>query len=283
MSNPPGATLPRAGRGLPCLVLTCALLAASCAAPSGQGEYDPWQPLNRKVFWFNMQMDEYVLEPTARGWDAITSEGVRTAFGNFFSNLRFPVHLVNNLLQAKFGGAVEETGRFVVNTTIGLLGFFDPATDAGLEAHPEDFGQTLGVWGLGSGPYVMLPFLGPSSVRGTVGVVGDYLVPPDWTNDWRLVVPGVVNDRAVNLELIANAQEASLDFYAFVRNAYLQRRRALVADEQGADRSLYATEEGEAGDDALYDDPYEDDLYADPFSEDGYDDADGSEEGEDED
>ena len=207
---------------------------ASAAAPAQQ-ESDPLEGLNRKMFWFNDQVDNYVLEPAAKGWNFVFPGKVQTAFSHFFDNLRFPIYTVNDLLQTKWEYAGKQVGRFVVNTTIGIAGFMDPATGFGLEAHPEDFGQTLGYWGAGQGPYLVLPLLGPATIRDGAGMLVDYplSITPffvDWYYLMAARVVDVVNTRAIYLDPIRQAKESSFDYYTFVRNAYLQRREALVQD-----------------------------------------------------
>jgi len=231
------------------------LMAAALAMPSfGLAEegadYDPWQKMNRGIFWFNDRADVYVLEPVAKGWDIVMPEPAETGISNFFANLRFPVVMVNNLLQGKPGAAAIDVGRFMVNSTFGIAGFFDPATIWGLHRHNEDFGQTLGVWGVPPGPYLVLPLLGPSNPRDTAGIPVDYVlsVTPLFLNSYWWTGAGVVNivnTRAQYLDEVRNAKEASLDYYVFARNAYYQRRAALVKDQK--------EESGNAPTDDLYD------------------------------
>ncbi len=229
------ARLSRASRMLllPCVA---ALPLVGCAAPGTTSEADPWEGMNRKVFWFNEQLDDYVLEPTARGWNEITTPRVQRSVDDFFTNAAAPVHVLNNLLQAKFEDAGTETLRFVVNTTLGIVGFFDPAKDMGLIERPEDFGQTLAVWGVSSGPYLVLPLFGPSSPRDTAGLVGDVVTyNAVWDVDDAVLIGSrvvdVVNTRAQLLQPLREARLASLDYYVFVRNAYLQRRRIAIEGE----------------------------------------------------
>ena len=224
--------------------LMLGLLLAVTAMPAGAAEpearaldYDPIEKVNRGIFWFNDHADMYVLEPVARVWHRAVPDPVETSIANFFSNLRFPVVMTNNLLQGKLKPAAIDLSRFMVNTTFGVAGFFDPATGWGLVRHNEDFGQTLGVWGLGPGPYLVLPLLGPSNVRDTGGLAVDYVlsVYPWAVNSWVLLPIGAVsavNTRAQILQEVEDAKQASLDYYIFVRNAYYQRRVALVNDQQ---------------------------------------------------
>lgn len=226
------------------LILALALALGGCASTGPISlddpaalESDPIEPVNRGVFWVNDRLDVFVLEPIAKGWDFIAPETVEVHLDQFFTNLRFPVRFVGTLLQGKVRASGEELGRFGVNTTVGLLGFFDPATGWGLERHDEDFGQALGRWGTPPGPYLMLPLLGPSNTRDAVGRLVDTFLG----SGPALISPGVnaastgvdlINSRSLLLEDIREAKAASLDYYAFVRNVYLQRREALVRDEE---------------------------------------------------
>ncbi len=235
---------------LTALVLTLAAPGAGRADDEPDADYDPWQRMNRGIFWFNDQCDVYVLEPVAEGWDMVMPERAETSISNFFANLRFPVVMVNDLLQGKPGAAAIDVGRFMVNTSFGIAGLFDPATIWGLEKHNEDFGQTLGVWGVPPGPYLVLPLFGPSNPRDTAGMPVDYVlsITPLVLNSFWWTGAGVVNvvnTRAQYLDEVRNAKEASLDYYVFARNAYYQRRKALVNDQR--------EESGHGPSDDLYD------------------------------
>jgi len=229
--------------------LVIALLAALCAGPAwAEEDNDPWEGFNRAMFSFNDGLDRWVLEPVAKGYDFITPTPLEHCFSNFFQNLRVPINGVNGLLQGKPVNAASDLGRFTVNTTLGLAGFLDPATYFGLVRHDEDFGQTLGVWGVPNGPYLVIPLMGPSTVRDTGGVVVDSMMTPGWYYLDAAVTVGsrvfdTINARALVLEDVQNARNAALDFYSFVRNGYLQRRRALLLDEKDATREI---------DDSLY-------------------------------
>ncbi|HYF57756.1 MAG TPA: VacJ family lipoprotein [Burkholderiaceae bacterium] len=202
-------------------------------APSRAG-VDPFERLNRGIFRFNEAADAWVLRPVARVYDRYTPEVLRLIAGNFLSNLLDPWIAVNNLLQGKPADAASDLGRFVFNTTLGFFGFGDPATDMGLEKHREDFGQTLGVWGLPTGPYLVLPLFGPSNVRDGVGFGVDAataLISQFENVGARNALVGLqfVDTRARLLpadRLLADA----LDRYLLVRDSYLQRRRNLVFD-----------------------------------------------------
>lgn len=225
--------------------LSIAILAvglAACGPPAARGgrvearpDYDPLQPLNRKVFWFNDHVDAYVLEPVARGWDHVAPERVQRSVSDFFTNLRSPIVIVNDVLQGKVTNGASDLGRFAINTTVGVAGFLDYATPLGLPQHAEDFGQTLGWWGVPPGPYLVIPLLGPSNPRDAVGLVADSAasVTP-WFVRWDILfgarVAETINIRALLLQQVEEAKRASFDYYVFVRNAYLQRRNALVND-----------------------------------------------------
>lgn len=223
---------------VPCLLAAVAVVSgcATIPADAGNDARDPIESFNRQVFEFNDVVDRAVLKPVAEAYRFVLPEPVRDCLGNAFSNLREPSNAINNLLQGKAIDAISDTCRFVVNSTVGLLGCFDPARQMGLEKHNEDFGQTLGRWGAGPGPYLVLPILGPSSVRDAVGtlVVESYLDPNFYINDipvrnWILGTR-VVDQRAQLLQADDLISGAALDKYRFIRDGYLQRRRSLVYD-----------------------------------------------------
>ena len=196
---------------------------------------DPLEPLNRGIYTFNDGVDSLVIKPAADFYSQIVPEWIRTGVGNFFSNINDVIVVVNDLLQLKLAQAGSDVGRLAVNTTVGVLGLFDFATGMGLEKHEEDFGQTLGYWGIGDGPYIVLPILGPSNLRDTVGWVGDFYTWPvtyieDDSTRNVLVAARVVSGRADLLSASKILETAALDPYAFVRDAYLQRRRNQVYD-----------------------------------------------------
>ncbi|MDQ8037148.1 MAG: VacJ family lipoprotein, partial [Pedobacter sp.] len=208
---------------------------------------DPWEKFNRGVYRFNDVADRYVLKPVAKGYRAVTPELVRTGVTNFFINLRSPLVVMNDLLQGKVKQAGGDTLRFVVNSTVGVVGVVDVAARINLPVHDEDFGQTLGVWGVPSGPYLMLPFMGPSSLRDGVGVGVDAVANPrrrliNRDVDWILFGVDVVNSRASLLDLEDIIQG---DRYLFIRDLYLQRRE-------------YAVKDGQVSDDPFLDDPMDD-------------------------
>lgn len=219
------------------------------------GIRDPWEPMNRAVFSFNETLDVYFLEPVATAWDWALPEFALLGLDNFFQNLGTPVLLVNDLLQAKPGKFGRDLGRFLVNTTFGLGGFFDPAGASGLEPGEEDFGQTLGVWGVPPGPYLVLPLFGPSSPRDAAGLAVDSaaLAPIPWFVPWYVSLGlgslDFLNRRALLLEEIAAERRAAFDFYAAVRNAAVTFRESQVRDRvvspEEEDEDLYYFEDEE--------------------------------------
>lgn len=215
-----------------CAVASLALLGG-CASTGNPR--DPLEPINRGIYTFNDGFDTVLLKPAAELYRGMLPQFVRTGVHNVFSNINDVIVALNNLLQGKVVNAVSDVGRIAVNTTVGLLGVFDVATHIGLEKHDEDFGQTLGYWGIGDGPYIVLPILGPSSLRDSVGVFVDFKTDPltyvDPTRD-RNIIWGVraVNRRSELLDASKILETAALDPYEFVRDAYLQRRRNLVYD-----------------------------------------------------
>jgi len=219
-----------------CLLIGVCCSLMGCGAAQPGNNRDPLEGMNRRVFWFNTKVDDYVLEPVAKGWDTIAPDRVQKSLSNFFQNLRFPIVAGNNLLQGKFRRSASDVGRFMVNTTVGFLGFFDPASVWGLEQHNEDFGQTLGYWGVPPGPYLVLPFVGPSDPRDAVGLAADsfsivyaYFIPFYYT--FAATGTDIINNRALVLREVRQLKEASFDYYVAVRNAYTQRRAALVSDQ----------------------------------------------------
>jgi phospholipid-binding lipoprotein MlaA len=222
------------------VVALCAVVGCRGPHPTDSmqppAEHDPLENVNRKIFWFNDKVDTYVLVPVATGWDKVLPDRVQHSVSNFFQNLRFPIVAVNDLLQGKPVATAKDVGRFGVNTTVGVLGFFDPASGWGLEKHVEDFGQTLGKWGLPPGPYLVLPLFGPSNFRDATGLGVDYAlsVTPFFVDEVYLVgaqAIDTVNERSLVLEQVRNIKESAFDYYVFVRNAYAQRRKALIADQ----------------------------------------------------
>jgi phospholipid-binding lipoprotein MlaA len=201
----------------------------------GDDPRDPWEGVNRGVYKFNEKFDDYLARPVARTYVKVLHQEIRTRIGNFFGNLADPFIGVNNFLQGKFEDGVNDWARFAFNSTFGLLGIHDVASEWGYEKHNEDFGQTFGRWGAGPGPYLILPLLGSSTLRDGVGTGVDmYLDPMGEIRPINLrnslIVVRATNLRADLLEASRILEEAALDKYVFQRDAYLQRRRSLIYD-----------------------------------------------------
>ncbi len=220
------------------LVASAFVLATGCAVippDSGTSPIDPLETYNRHVFEFNERADRYVLKPVAEGYTNVVPEPVRNCVGNIFGNLADVGNALNNLLQGKPADAASDLCRVAINSTIGLLGCFDVARKAGLTKSNEDFGQTFGRWGVGPGPYFVLPLFGPSTIRDTFGRAADvYADPIHYVEDDAAQLGGqslrVVDTRAQLLRAGQLLDGAALDKYRFIRDAYLQRRRNLVFD-----------------------------------------------------
>lgn len=215
------------------LALLLALGLSACAGTGGHPK-DPLEPLNRATFSFNETADRYVMRPVAQVYD-LAPLPVKVGVGNFFGNLGDFWIGVNNLLQGKFVDGLSDGGRLLINSTVGIFGIFDIATEMGLEKHDEDLGQTLGRWGVGDGPYLVLPLLGPSNLRDTVGLVGDLNVDPIWGVEDigernRLTALRFINRRAQLLGADTTAEQAALDKYGYMRSFYIQYRRSQVYD-----------------------------------------------------
>ena len=223
--------------------------------PAGGEEYDPWEPVNTKVFEFNRQMDRWVLKPVAQGYDFVVPNPVQIGISNVFYNIRFPSRFINNLAQGKLTGAGTEVGRFLLNSTVGLAGLVDVAKRLNITTPEEDTGQTLGFYGVKPGPYLVLPFLPPFTLRDFVGYLGDIALNPiNWMVFPLIEVEGipslvahhnrgtssiaqismrvgeVVNDRSLHLEKFEGVEEATLDLYTAVKNAYIQKRRSAIRE-----------------------------------------------------
>jgi len=212
------------------------LVLSGCASFSSQKENDPLETMNRGIFKFNEKADEYVLEPVAKGYQYVTPAPVDRGITRFFSNLDDVVVFVNDILQLKFKQAASDGGRFVVNTTVGLLGFLDFATDMGMPKHNEDFGQTLGFYGVGTGPYIVLPIMGASNLRDATSwyVEGVYVNPIFQIDNhrlmWAVASLKVIDARADLIDLKKIVDDAALDPYEFMRSLHFQRREYLVYD-----------------------------------------------------
>ncbi|MHB8743041.1 MAG: MlaA family lipoprotein [Sulfuricaulis sp.] len=204
------------------------------AAAEQYNAHDPFEGFNRAMYAFNDKLDRYVLKPVAKGYRAVTPAPVRASVANFFSNLHDPVVMVNNLLQGKPGPAASDLGRFMFNSTIGVFGLFDVSSKFGLPKHDEDFGLTLAAWGVGDGPYLVLPFFGPSNMRDAPSLAVDWEMYPlshvkdSGTRD-KLLLLEIVDKRSQLLEASDILEQAGgQDPYIFVREAYRQRRRNQV-------------------------------------------------------
>lgn len=231
-------------------MLCICLVSVVGAVPGAFGEseepYDPIEPVNRGIFWFNDELDIYVFEPIAKFYKDNMPRPIQTGVGNFFNNLRYPSYLVSDVIQGKFSQAVDHTGRFLINSTLGVVGVMDVATDMGLPDHEEDFALALAYHGVPAGPYLVLPLLGPSNVRDGIGLIVDgFLNPISWigyTNaststkvalTSSLVAVKYIHTRAGLIQAVEAAKESSVDYYLFLQGAYYQHRHGLLTD--GAD------------------------------------------------
>lgn len=212
-----------------------AIEMAESPAPGDDFESDPWESFNEKMFWFNREvLDRYILKPAATAWDFVLPDLVQRGIHNVVDNLKVVQRVVNNSLQLKFTGAAKEVARFTINSTVGVGGFFDVAKEGfGIEQSDEDMGQTFGVWGMGPGPFLVLPFLPPLTVRDGIGFAIDaamtplfYFVP--WYASVAAGATDIVNERSMNLDRFERVAESTIDLYSAVRNAYLQRRAAAI-------------------------------------------------------
>jgi phospholipid-binding lipoprotein MlaA len=225
----------RTARRAPAFAAVAAVLALTGCASTATNPQDPLEGYNRAVFRFNDAVDRTVLKPTATAYKDYTPGPVQTGVNNFFGNLSDAWSGVNNLLQGKGQAGMGDLTRFAFNSTFGILGVLDIASEAGIPKHNEDFGQTLGVWGVPSGPYLMLPLLGPSTVRDTAALPADiggdiwkYKQPHNWRNIGNVV--RVVDKRATLLDATSLLEDAALDRYDFIRDGYMQRRQSQVYD-----------------------------------------------------
>ncbi|GGD95646.1 MlaA family lipoprotein [Caballeronia grimmiae] len=246
------------------LVSAAVVTLAGCATVTTPTKGDPFESYNRTMFTINDKVDQVALKPVAKAYVWAVPEPVRNSVTNFFSNIGDVYIAANNLLQLKIADGVSDIMRVAINTVFGVGGLFDVATVAKLPKHAGDFGLTLGHYGVPPGPYVVLPLLGPSTVRDTSGLVVDYFgnplsyVSPDSVS-WALYGVNLVNVRANLLGATDVLADAALDKYSFVRNAYLQRRQYLIGESRGADNDTappdydeaplpsYAEPEGAAG------------------------------------
>jgi len=210
-------------------------MAEGSAAGGDFVEYDPWESFNEKMFWFNREvLDRFVLKPAATAWNFVLPDPAQRGIHNVFDNLAVVRRVVNNALQLKFAGAAKEAARFTINSTIGVVGFFDVAKEGfGIDQSDEDTGQTFGVWGIGPGPFLVLPFLPPLTVRDGIGYAFDVAMTPyiyfiPWYASIGSTATNMVNERSLNLDYFERVSESTVDLYGAVRNAYLQRRAASI-------------------------------------------------------
>ena len=200
-------------------------------------DYDPWERFNEKMFEFNRRLDRYVLKPVAKAYNFITPDELQVMISNGFDNISFPPRFVNSVLQGKFKGASREIARFLINSTAGVGGLFDPAKDVfGLVKSREDFGQTLGFYGVSPGPFLIVPFMEPMTVRDGIGKAVDaamdplsYYLPFFWDR-LGMKVGDIINERSLNLDLFQGFEESVIDLYSAVRHGYLQRRQKLIRE-----------------------------------------------------
>lgn len=234
------------------------LLGSGCATVEGPpNPDDPYESFNRAMYEFNDTLDVYAIKPVSKGYQAITPDIVDKGITNFFSNIDDIFVMINDLLQLKFKQFASDSARFVFNTTFGLLGFIDVSTEFGLPKHEEDFGQTLGYWGAESGPYLVLPVLGPSSIRDGIGITVDLVAEQnmiydsmDTNHQYGMLTLKYIDKRADLLKASAIVEETAPDPYSFIRDAWMQRRKNLVYD-------------GNPPDDFNEDELFEDDLFTD--------------------
>jgi phospholipid-binding lipoprotein MlaA len=232
-------------RGTAAAAAAALLLLAGGCATAVNGEHpgrqsagqklDPWENWNRKVFNFNEGLDQHVLKPVATAYQKVVPSFIRTGIYNFFGNVQDAWSAVNHFLQGKPESGLQMVARFEINTLFGLLGLIDVAQEAGLERQPEDFGQTLGVWGFGAGAYIVWPILGPSSVRDSAGLPLDRSASPallfnSYYDELGILGVQLISTRAELLGATRVIDDIALDKYSFVRDGYLARRRSLVFD-----------------------------------------------------
>ncbi len=235
-------------------LICAALLLAACATtaappPEERDPADPWEPFNRQIHSFNMAADRAVLRPVARGYRRVTPSPVRTGVRNFFNNLRSPVVIVNLLLQGRPGESLEHFERFFVNSIYGIGGIFNIADKADMPEHEADLGMTFAAWGWDESRYLVMPFMGPSTVRDSTGFVGDSFVNPVWElaiqeGSFGLLGLNIIQTRASLLPLDAQMEQA-FDDYIFLRDGFLQRRLFLIQGEEAdlPDYDMYLDDE----------------------------------------
>jgi phospholipid-binding lipoprotein MlaA len=221
--------------GVRAAALALALLAAAGCSTVATDPRDPFEGFNRAMYAFNDGLDQVAVKPVSRAYKAVAPEPLRGMVRNFFANIDDVFNGANNMLQGKLLDGWTDWFRVVVNTTFGVLGINDVASDMGLEKHNEDFGQTFAVWGVGDGPYLMLPFFGPYTLRDSGGLIFDWELDPvvrarPIALRNSLIATRFVSKRTDLLDASRVMEEAALDRYTFLRDAYLQRRRSLIYD-----------------------------------------------------
>lgn len=234
------------------VIVSIAIVGAGCAgrnAVEKEKNVDPFEPVNRVTFQLNDWGDTYILRPIAKGYQKIIPAVIRTGVNNFFDNINYTVVIVNSFLQGKFKDGVSDIGRFALNTTLGFGGLLDPATDAGLKKHNEDFGQTFGVWGIPQGPYLVVPFFGPRTVRSGTGDLVSIPFRPQLqifssSVQTKVNILWFIHQRSTLLGIDEEVKNA-FDSYTFLRDSYLQNRRFLLYDGNLPDDDLYFDEEFE--------------------------------------
>ena len=235
----------------PLLAITCLTLFGCASLPPGakRDPRDPWERMNRTTFKVNMALDHAIARPVARTYEKVTPRPVRTGVSNFMDNLFYPVTMGNDLLQLKFKPFAQDTGRFLMNSVVGIGGLFDPATKAGLPKNEEDLGQTFGYWGIKPGPYFVIPILGPSDVRDGIGKFCDaYMNPLTYVHsDYNYIRYSLIGVELVDIRYRLLPQDKLLDEaydpYLLLKNAYLQRRQYQVTDGKLSDKDRQQQEQ----------------------------------------
>jgi phospholipid-binding lipoprotein MlaA len=239
LSEPGFDTAPPSQLGFSSAIGSTAASAGDSGSSAGMvdADIDPWEPFNEKMFAFNRQFDRFVLKPVATAWNFILPDPVQRSVHNALVNIDVVRRVTNNVLQLKFNGAGREVGRFVINSTIGVAGLFDVAKNQfGIEESNEDTGQTFGVWGVNSGPFLVLPLLPVTTVRDGIGMAFDAAMNPlSWTVLPIAATIGMyatytINERSMNLQTYEQVEESVIDLYSAVRNGFLQRREAAVRE-----------------------------------------------------
>lgn len=217
-----------------CVLFASLYLGACACADSASVATDPWEPVNRKIYTVNHGLDRVTLKPVAKGYRKLVPSFARRGVNNFFANLRTPLVIINDFLQGKGRDGLSDTGRFLLNSTIGVAGLFDPATSAGLELHNEDFGQTLAVWGVPDGPFVAVPLLGPRTLRDALSIPLNIFVHPLYHYDNTSIRDKLWSLDAIRLRSsllpAESIVEGSSDPYLTIRESYLQNRKYLIFD-----------------------------------------------------